>query len=348
MNSVCFLILFGISFRVNLAVEFPDLTSHYKEVLERKNSEFSYTGKSSNTVSKARQSIEKLKQFTDDPGYDKEPIYNICTAFLKEFGYRSSNFIQCSVENARPFRFCESCVVEYKRSMTTFEDILQDDSRWNGCRDVLLKADRIQVLDQVYNNIKNVWSQAFCDGCFEDGSITEDVNGTVSYVYSDTAKEFRYLFDNVTSCISSNSNISMVQQTDLSLNVCYACLPDFVALNKKFTDAMEKSSQAVCMDLVDMMNYTRITWGLTLQCTRTHQTNAMIIVITVGIAVLTVCFYVVLGIRGSKKEKKIMKQKRMSLRSAAALYGATLQVHQDGGDTNQDGLDDKDDKGVFG
>lgn len=53
------------------------------------------------------------------------PVYEICLAFLKEFGQNAADFIKCTVEKARPFRFCESCVKEYKRAMTTFQDILQ-------------------------------------------------------------------------------------------------------------------------------------------------------------------------------------------------------------------------------
>jgi hypothetical protein len=40
-----------------------------------------------------------------------------CTAYLKEFGKTTAKFIQCSIEKARPFRFCEMCVVQYKRAM---------------------------------------------------------------------------------------------------------------------------------------------------------------------------------------------------------------------------------------
>ena len=71
----------------------------------------------------------KLRQFIEEPvfknGNASEPIYNTCTAYLKEFGKTTAKFIQCSIEKARPFRFCEMCVVQYKRAMTIFEDILQ-------------------------------------------------------------------------------------------------------------------------------------------------------------------------------------------------------------------------------
>ena len=81
------------------------------------------------SAEKTRQSLMKLRQFIEEPVFKNsnasEPIYDTCTAYLKEFGKTTGKFIQCSIEKARPFRFCEMCVVQYKRSMTIFEDILQ-------------------------------------------------------------------------------------------------------------------------------------------------------------------------------------------------------------------------------
>ena len=57
------------------------------------------------------------------------------------------------------------------------------------------------------------------------------------------------------------------------------------------------------------MNYTRITWGFTLNCTMSHSTNAGVVIIAVIIAVGTISFYVVTGLRGRRMEKKIMKRK---------------------------------------
>lgn len=61
---------------------------------------------------------------TSSPMSNTSNIHPDCRAFIKEFGLRSSRFIKCSVDNARPFRFCEGCVVHYKRSKTVFQDIV--------------------------------------------------------------------------------------------------------------------------------------------------------------------------------------------------------------------------------
>ena len=57
------------------------------------------------------------------------------------------------------------------------------------------------------------------------------------------------------------------------------------------------------------MNYTRITWGFALNCTTSHSVNAGVVIIAVIIAMGTISFYVVTGLRGRRMEKKIMKRK---------------------------------------
>lgn len=55
--------------------------------------------------------------------YSPFPIYDNCNAYLMEFGYYSSKFIKCTIEKARPFRFCEECVQYYKKTITLYKDI---------------------------------------------------------------------------------------------------------------------------------------------------------------------------------------------------------------------------------
>lgn len=54
------------------------------------------------------------------------PVSNMtdaCCAFLDDFADSASEFINCSVERSRPFRFCEECVIPYARAKSIYEDI---------------------------------------------------------------------------------------------------------------------------------------------------------------------------------------------------------------------------------
>lgn len=337
MRLVYYMSLFILYLRTCNANETPNLLDNNQK----------HTGRSKyellNRLTKTQEHLIRLQSVHIPRDFGHIPMYDICTAFLKEFGRNSADFIKCSVEKARPFRFCESCVMEYKRAMTTFEDILKDDEKWSGCRNVLLKADRIQVLDQVYNNIKNVWNQAYCNGCFQTGSISEDKNGTVTFQYSTISKTFNVIFKNMTKCIKMHSNVSLDNELLMdvihNISACDACSDLYKDMNREFKDAMKTSKSEVCMDLVDMMNYTRIAWGVKLNCTISYKTNAGVITITALVAIGTISFYVVVGVKGIRVQKKLMIQKRMSVRSETTSYGGTTGLHQDGLDNGTDGLE---------
>ncbi|XP_045196308.2 osteopetrosis-associated transmembrane protein 1-like isoform X2 [Mercenaria mercenaria] len=127
-----------------------------------------------------------------------------CKAFIQEFGLRSSRFIKCSVDNARPFRFCEGCVVHYRRSKTVYNDIVENDETLDNCRKELLNSDRVQVITSVQRDIDKIWENADCKECFS--SISEDTNGTVHYTLTKRTVQFLTVYRNFTHCIPSNMN----------------------------------------------------------------------------------------------------------------------------------------------
>ena len=55
--------------------------------------------------------------------HNHSKIYENCQAFIVEFAKQASHFIQCSIDNARPFRFCSGCVVHYEKAKTVYNDI---------------------------------------------------------------------------------------------------------------------------------------------------------------------------------------------------------------------------------
>lgn len=60
------------------------------------------------------------------------------------------------------------------------------------------------------------------------------------------------------------------------------------------------------MILYFQMNYTRIAWGVKLNCTLSYKTNAGVITITALVAIGTISFYVVVGVKGIRVQKKLM------------------------------------------
>jgi len=62
--------------------------------------------------------IETFKNVTNS-----SVIKPACKAYVDEFSNSSSQFIKCSIDNARPFRFCEKCVMYYKKTIEVYKEI---------------------------------------------------------------------------------------------------------------------------------------------------------------------------------------------------------------------------------
>lgn len=236
-----------------------------------------------------------------------------CESFVREFGERSSRFIKCSVICARPFRFCEGCVVHYMKAKTVFKDIVQDDEKQGNCRRELLNSDRVQVISSIDRDIENIWKTADCERCFS--SVTEDENGTVTATLTSETVEFLDAYQNFNNCVPANRTHNQT--------VCDICEPYYTKMNNLFNEFLNdpESPQHVCMDIVDMMNYTRLLWGRTLDCRNVHYSFGSVIPVAGAFLLIPIIFYISLGVYGTKKIRKIMKQKRLPYNSLSTSYG---------------------------
>lgn len=241
------------------------------------------------------------------------PVYDSCFAYLEEFGVHASKFIKCTIEKARPFRFCEECVAYYKHTMQSYADILEDDEDNDGCKGLLLNADRIQVLNEIYNNIHQIWSEANCKGCFSSVSI--DINGTVVFQYSKDTTEFIDKYKTVSSCFR---HYSLPKGHNDS--VCDVCRSNYTQLNTFFKKVRAAKDDLVCMDLVDMMNYTRLMWGKQLHCSRHSADDAIVVILAIILLTMPVLFYGGARYFVARTKRKLMLQKRMSQVAARTLF----------------------------
>ncbi|XP_067674188.1 osteopetrosis-associated transmembrane protein 1-like [Haliotis asinina] len=234
-------------------------------------------------------------------------IVKTCKAFLDIFATQSSLFTKCLVENARPFRFCETCVTPFERASTVYKDLTTD----VNCVKELLMADRVQVLTLVYQNMNDVWAKAYCPQCF--ASITEESeNATVNSTLADSTLEFFDLFNNMTLCMNNTmQDIDPEGTKHGNSSFCTKCQAQYKALNDKFTAMMQETSSEICMDVVDMMNYTRLMWSSGYNCSHRNGDLAPVLVITGVICALPVIFYVANRLTGQVNERTIVVPKRM-------------------------------------
>lgn len=262
--------------------------------------------------------------------HNESEIYENCNAFIVEFAKQASLFINCSIVNARPFRFCEGCVAHYEKAKTVYNDIKKNDETKSNCRKQLLDSDRVQVINSVYADFEQIWNSADCNNCFVSDSITEDINGTVKSTLRQTTKHFLELYKNFTHCIPKNI-------TNNNSTICKDCAIYYNQMNSVFDKLLndKTSPQHVCMDIVDMMNYTRLLWGNTLKCTKFHKEYSSVISIAVVLLLIPPIFYICMKVYGTKKEKEIIRQKRLSIYNQDNSFSYTVTNSPDSENSHQ-------------
>ncbi|XP_052811891.1 osteopetrosis-associated transmembrane protein 1-like [Mya arenaria] len=240
-----------------------------------------------------------------------------CKAFVYEFSKRASHFIECSIDNARPFRFCCGCAEHYMKAKTVYNDIVKNDGTLDNCKKLLLVSDRVQVINSVMSSIDKIWTDADCKQCFS--SLSEDANATVHYTLKKEVEDFFDLYNNFTACVNLTENVLSVNKLK-----CSECHQNYTDMNTRFNNMLfaDNKNQHVCMDIVDMMNYTRLTWGEILNCTVNHRQYVPAVVTIACLMMLPVAFYITAALHGTKRERNFMIPKRLFLGSQSNNYGS--------------------------
>ncbi|KAK6169337.1 hypothetical protein SNE40_020411 [Patella caerulea] len=252
--------------------------------------------------------------WTDEADNSSASIMDPCQAHLIYFAESASNFTNCLVMNSRPFRLCEGCVIPYKKATEIYQTLF--DKKGDNCHDKLLRSDRIQALTLVNNNMKDVWTNADCESCFE--SIDEDkVTGNVNFTLTKDTVLFRKYYNTFRQCLNATpgANIPLLSPGINKTNdsACIVCKQNYSSLNAHYETIVSETFQRVCMDVIDMMNYSRLTWGNELQCSHRHGDLGPVLGITFVMCMLPAIFYISNRIFGAAQEKSIVTQKRLKM-----------------------------------
>ncbi|XP_025097670.1 osteopetrosis-associated transmembrane protein 1-like [Pomacea canaliculata] len=118
---------------------------------------------------------------------------------------------------------------------------------------------------------------------------------------------------NLTICFNSSIELYLEESGSLPRNttVCNDCRSLYKRLNSHFETMWSDSDGHVCMDLIDMMNYTRLMWSAKFNCRRPGADATVLIIITVLMAFLTMLLYLVCRFSAEIRKIQIAKTKRM-------------------------------------
>uniref|UniRef100_T1J1G9 Osteopetrosis-associated transmembrane protein 1 n=1 Tax=Strigamia maritima TaxID=126957 RepID=T1J1G9_STRMM len=210
-----------------------------------------------------------LANYTDFFTYDlkyaeDERRLNSCHGLLETYSAASANFTGCLVLNAKPISVCRKCEQQRSNALQVYI-IIQDE-----CDDVLLNADRLQVIETVDANNEKLWSSANCQNCF---------NAT-SHELTTDCKEFFILINQTQECFL-RYNVTAEE----SNKACEKCNGTYKKLKAHYKSLSEEYKLVnLCMDVIDAMNMTRKTWN-EFKCSRID--NNVLVVFTV---VAFLCF----------------------------------------------------------
>jgi len=222
-----------------------------------------------------RQELNK-----EDGGVSKE-----CLQYLKMFSDSTSQFINCSVVNARPLHNCENCVMEYVSVNDVYTKIFNDKVRNDSvdCKKEILRADNIQIVLLTYNFIQSIWKKSTCDQCFKK----DVVNKTVVYQPTNSTLTLLKKIDDALECFDNNGKNGSSSHN--MSDVCAICMQTYCDANNYYEEV--ENENGLCSDLIDSMNYTRQEWGQTYNCTLASKDHGEIWGITAIVCSLPLFFY---------------------------------------------------------
>jgi len=227
------------------------------------------------------------------------------------------NFTDCELKNSSPFRLCTKCLSEYTKASKTFEDLFNK-PELEDCRIMYVQANRIQVIPTIHDNIQKMWKDSECKGCTTDVQVDEKTN-EVSFEVPDPVAKFMLLYDNYTFCIEEHTtDMTSGKYPQIASGnnqtVCELCKTQYDALRDHYADMSssdEGKTDGLCMDIVDMMNYTRHNWSMEFSCSH-RSGDALPVVLTTTVILLSpLFFYGILKFTGKERKKELFRQKRL-------------------------------------
>ncbi|GAB1608816.1 osteopetrosis-associated transmembrane protein 1-like, partial [Argonauta hians] len=240
---------------------------------------------------------------TEEP----RPITKPCDLIISNISNLVSNFYRCSIDRARPYRFCTKCVQDYKDAIDLYNRIDKSSESKNStvfqnCKNLLMKSDYAPLIPSVFQNIQTLWDSSYCSNCYNKDQKIELNNKTVEFIDS---------FKRMVTCVKN------VTRTQGEKKMCSVCCENYKNLNSNFRDIEDYSSPSICMDVMDMMNYTRLLWGQECGGNKTVHNNLEVTIgASISVVGITIIFYVCVYLIGRGTLFNFCKYKPLSNNSS--------------------------------
>lgn len=223
-----------------------------------------------------------------------------CDKLQEKFALAAQQFTNCSIANARPITFCESCVDSYIEVLASHTEILEGNEDGVNCKQMLINMDRLEIIETFYTNFVQLWDKGECNYCF-----VLNPNGTITSVRNNNTIKFHSLDSIVRECVQKN-----IQNKSI---ICSECLAPYKNLND-FYNTLKYSNESgrVCMDIVDSMNASRMEWSKDLGCKFHPGTDLPLILSASFASLMPIIFYFLAKKYSTKIETRLLEQSRLA------------------------------------
>lgn len=262
-----------------------------------------------NYVNQSITSLHSELKFDTKP---PTPIESSCLSYYSYLARLGSLFTQCVVSYSRPFRVCENCLRYYmqindaKRLIKNDIDVYATTLYKKGlkCKNIVEATDKVQTIVKIFSTIDVIWDEANCNDCFKH---TYNHNGTFNYTIKPKYDKFYKMQISLEKCIFNYTQnpINMDPLFDTysaNVTLCNRCKDNYVNLTNHFK-SLGQDENLICMDVVDLFNYTRITWSKGYECNyRDFDTLNVTLISCLTILFPIVFYFSMLAM--AKKEKR--------------------------------------------
>lgn len=229
-----------------------------------------------------------IQTYTDD---------DECLLIFKSFAQYASDFTMCSILNATPIKLCENCIEEYLNFHNKSHELLTKVVNGTTCKSRFVSQDRLDVVLEYHDNIISIWNKGHCNACYDWSNSSEPI-------LSNETRKFNTLADATMNCIHATTKNE----------VCTKCMQEYLQLDNFYKTLSEDAIgvDSICMDVVDSMNKTRLTWSKTLNCCKVRKSPEVVFLCCAGvISALPLLYYIVLRYFGPIKDfPNVLKQSR--------------------------------------
>lgn len=246
------------------------------------------------------------------------PIESSCLSYYSYLARLGSLFTQCVVSYSRPFRVCENCL-RYYMEISDAKQLIKNDievyatslyKKGLKCKNIVEATDKVQTIVKIFNTIDVIWSEANCYDCF---ATKYNHNGTFNFTIKPKYDKFFKMHNGLEKCIfnytSNPINMDPLFETyTANSTLCSTCKNEYVDLTKHFKSLGQEND--ICMDVVDLFNYTRVTWSKGYECNYRDFDELNVVLISSFTILASIVFYFLMPVIAEKEKRYFVKTNR--------------------------------------